>query len=157
MLLWPFLLHCSGNHWHVCEGLCQITVPVTGGAEPVPHRSAWSSLLHLSDSSLFDLFFFSFCLKKSCLGLLLGVSLRKHPSWKINLWFFLPKLLVHVLYNSWGFFKDWTGWKSHRFFPICRNLCFKARKWSVISTEKPSTQRLSYLRTELMLKHVKHQ
>lgn len=148
-MVWPFLLHYSGIHWWVSKGLCQIAVPVLGGAESVPDRSTWSSLLHLSENSLF------FFLKKSCLGLLLGcLSKRKscfYPSCKMNLWFFLPKLLLHVLYNPCLFKisgQDEKHTKLFLSFEICISRLVKGQL---------SPHRDCLSTSQMMLKPVKHQ
>lgn len=127
------LLHYSGIHWCVSEGLCQVTVLVLGGAESAPDRSAWSSLLHLSENSLF---FPEKVMLKTSPECLAEKKSSFHPSWKINLWFFLPK---SCMFNIIHVFFKWSGKdENHRILPVFWNLCFKACKGSVISTQRLS-------------------
>lgn len=148
-LLCFFLLHCSEIHWCVSEGLCQRAVPVLGGAEPVPDMSAQSSLLHLSENSLF------FFLLQPCFGLLLGVSLGGSSASilveTLICDFFLPELLLHVLHNLCLCKNPDSMKHTPFFFPIFWNLFLRLIRGQLF----PHRDWLSA--SQIMLKPAKHQ
>lgn len=133
---------CSGFSCSTTVEFIDVWVRVSAREGSQSWRS-WTCPRHVSTelflSSQWKQFvFFSatvmLCTPPGCLS---GRKYSFHLSGKISLWFFLPKLLLHVLHNP-CLCKNLDSMKNTQFFSYLSEFVPQAHKGSVISTQRLS-------------------